>query len=140
MEDPPQHGLLRDVLAFLIVVVACPFAVWGGSMLGCLGQPDRFQACAMNAFFIGPPILMVAGFIAGTSSRGWTGVLITGIATLLGMLSILLLSMLVGRPVPIDWFSALVSTVWFAGPLMIGYGVARLVVRVRRRFRQRPHP
>jgi len=131
-EDAPQHGLIRDVFAFLVVVVACPVAVWGGSMLGCVGQPDRFTACAMNAFFIGPPMLMVAGAIAGSSSRGWTGLLITGVATMLGMLSILLLSMLVGRPVPIDWFSALVSTIWFSGPIIAGYGVARLFVRVRR--------
>jgi hypothetical protein len=137
MEDSPQHGLMRDVIAFLVVVLACPVAVWGGSMLGCVGQPGRFTACAMNAFFIGPPMLMVAGFIAGTSSRGWTGLFITGLATLLGMLSILLLAMAVGRPVPIDWFSAVVSTMWFAGPIVIGYGVARLVARIRRRFGRR---
>ncbi len=137
-EDAPQHGLMRDVFAFLVVVLACPVAVWGGSMLGCVGQPGRFAACAMNAFFIGPPMLMVAGAIAGTSSRGWTGLLITGIATLLGMMSILVLAMLVGRPVPIDWFSALVSTIWFSMPIGAGYGAARLVARVRRRLRRGP--
>ncbi len=137
MEDEPQHGLLRDVIAFLVVVLACPIAVWGGSMLGCVGQPGQFTACAMNAFFIGPPMLMVAGAIAGTSSRGWTGLLITGIATLVGMLSILVLAMLVGRPVPIDWFSAVVSTIWFSGPIILGYGLARLVTHIRRRFGSR---
>ena len=137
MEDEPRHGLLRDVFAFLVVVLACPIAVWGGSMLGCVGQPGQFTACAMNAFFIGPPMLVVAGAIAGTSSRGWTGLLITGIATLVGMLSILLLAMLVGRPVPIDWFSAVVSTIWFSGPIILGYGLARLLTHIRRRFGSR---
>ena len=136
-EDAPHHGLMRDAFAFLVVVVACPIAVWGGSMLGCVGQAGRFTACAMNAFFIGPPMLMVAGAIAGTSSRGWTGLFITGVATLLGMLSILLLSMLVGRPVPVDWFSAVVATAWFSAPIVVGYGAARLVARIRRRLGRR---
>ena len=45
--------------------------------------------------------------------------------------------MLVGRPVPIDWFSAVVSTIWFSGPIILGYGLARLVTHIRRRFGSR---
>lgn len=133
MEDHPPNGMMRDGLAFLTVLLACPIAVWGGSTLACIGQPGLFTACAMNAAFIGPLLLVVAGVVAGIATRGWTGMALVQFATFGGMVLILLLATVAGRPVPVDWFSGIVATIWFSLPIQIGYGIARLGARIRRR-------
>lgn len=126
----PRHGLLRDILATLIIAIACPAAVFGGSMVGCI--VDGFSArCAMNAAFISPFLLVAAGALAGTSTRGWTGLLLVYVGGVIGMTSILVLSYAVGRPVLVDPISAIIATIWFMAPVTFGYGVGRFVAHRR---------
>jgi len=124
-----RYSLLRDALALVVVAVACPVALFGGSMLGCVGQGFD-PSCALNAIFISPVLLLVAGVIAGLASRGWTGLLITFIGTAIGMAVILVLSFGIGDPVPVDPISGVIATVWFFAPVAIGYGAGRLVWRL----------
>ena len=124
-----SFSLLRDGAAVVIVVIACPAALFGGSLIGCFGQ--GFQAdCAMNAAFISPVLLLAAGMLAGLVTRGWTGLMLTFVGTLIGMTAILVLSFGVSTPVPLDPISGLIATAWFFAPVSVGYGVGRLVWRL----------
>jgi len=128
--DDERYSLPRDIIAFVIIVLACPFAVFGGSAAGCIGS-GGFQAdCALNGVFIAPILLVVAGIVAGLVTRGWTGLLIVLVATVVGMFSILLLSFVVGRPVPVDPVSGFIATVWFTAPIVLGYGIGRVIAHV----------
>jgi hypothetical protein len=125
-EVAPRYSLLRDIVALVAVAVACPAALYGGSMVGCVGQ--GFDAsCALNAIFISPILLLAAGGIAGVISRGWTGLLIVFVGTVIGMTSILVLSFGLGEPVPLDPISGVLATIWFFAPVSIGYGIGRLL-------------
>ncbi len=126
MPVAPRYSLLRDIVALVAVAVACPAALYGGSMVGCVGQ--GFDAsCALNAIFISPILLLAAGGIAGLISRGWTGLLIAFVGTVIGMTSILVLSFGLGEPVPLDPISGVLATIWFFAPVAIGYGIGRLL-------------
>jgi hypothetical protein len=128
MAETARYSTLRDVIALVVVAAACPLAVFGGAMLGCVGQ-SFVSECAMRAGFISPVLLVGAGAIAGLVTRGWTGLLVVLVGTFTGMVAILLVSFGVARPVPLDWFSAIVATIWFSVPIVIGYGVGRLAHR-----------
>ncbi|MEO5963867.1 MAG: hypothetical protein ABIR11_00275 [Candidatus Limnocylindrales bacterium] len=125
-----RYSLLRDLIAFIVVAVACPVAVYGGSAAGCIGAGGLEASCAVNGVWIAPLMLIGAGALAGLVTRGWTGLLIVSVAVFVGMVSILLLSLAVGRPVPVDLFSGIVATVWFGAPIVIGYGIGRLLWRL----------
>ncbi|MDP2350682.1 MAG: hypothetical protein Q8M74_05945 [Chloroflexota bacterium] len=127
-----RYGMLRDLLAFLIVAAACPIALFGGSMLGCLGQGFS-AACATSAIAISPVILVAAGAAAGFISRGWTGLLIGFMGNLAGMTAILVLSFGVDKPVPLDPISGIIAMVWFGFPSLTGYGIGWVIWRLARR-------
>ena len=130
-DDEPRFSLLRDALAVVIVAIACPLAVYGGAAAGCIGQGGFEADCAIdNGVWIAPLMLLVAGFVAGLVTRGWTGLFLVLVGTALGMASILVLSFAVGRPVPVDPVSAIIATVWFMAPIAIGYAGGRIVWRV----------
>ena len=131
----PRHGLMRDALAFLIVALTCPVAVFGGSNIGCVGQGFN-SACAMTAVFISPLMLVAGGVLAGLVTRGWTGLLLVLVGVFVGMISILLLSFGVGKVVPLDPISGVIATIWFAVPMMIGYGMGRVIWKL---FATRTH-
>jgi hypothetical protein len=128
--DEVRFSVLRDVLALVIVAIACPVAVFGGSAAGCIGQGGFQSECALNGVWIAPLLLFAAGVVAGLVTRGWTGLLIVGVGTVIGMVSILVLSFLVGRPVPVDPVSGFIATVWFMAPIVIGYAVGRVAWRL----------
>jgi hypothetical protein len=128
----PRLNPLRDLIAFLIVAAACPIALFGGSMLGCVGQ--GFNAgCATSAIAVSPVILLAAGVVAGLVTSGWTGLLVGFVGNIAGMTLILVLSFGVGQPVPLDPFSAIVATFWFGFPSLTGYGIGRLIWRLYNR-------
>jgi hypothetical protein len=128
-EVEPRYSLFRDALALVVIAVSCPLALFGGSLLGCVGQGFD-PSCALNAIVISPVLLLVAGVIAGIASRGWTGLLITFVGTLIGMSAILVLSFGIGDPVPVDPISGVIATVWFYAPIAIGYAAGRLLSRL----------
>ena len=120
----------RDLIALGVALVACPVSVFGGANLGCVGQPRLEGTCASTMVFTSPLILLAAGAIAGIATRGWTGLFATLVGVTGGMFAILGISNLAGRPVPPDFFTGVVATVWFMGPVMIGYGIGRVVSRL----------
>ncbi len=127
----PLPSPVRDLIALVVVALACPVAVFGGANIGCVGHTTFAGSCALTVIFVSPLVLFIGGAIAGVTTRGWTGLLVVMAGTMLGMMGILFLSELAGRPVPLDWFSAVVATVFFGGPIIIGYGIGRLVMHLR---------
>lgn len=121
---------VRDLIAFLVVMVACPLAVFGGANVGCVGHTDFAGTCAVTVIFLSPLILFIAGLIAGFVTQGWTGLLVVLVGMVIGMFAILLVSEVTGNPVPLDWFSAVVASFFFGVPIVAGYGGARLVTRL----------
>ena len=125
---------LRDVVAYIIVAVACPLALFFGSMADCLVQGFE-PKCAQAAIGIAPLLLFLSGVVAGLVTRGWTGLLFGFLGTITGMVVILGLSFGVRDPVPLDPFSGIIATIWFGLPTVTGYGVGRLVSRLIERRR-----
>ncbi len=130
-----RYSQLRDLIAMVIVAVACPLAVFGGANLGCVGQGFNGD-CAMAAVIISPILLLIGGGAAGLVTRGWTGLLLVLIGVLIGMVAILVLSFGVGRLVPLDPISGIIATIWFGAPVTIGYGMGRVLSRL---FETRGH-
>jgi len=125
--DNERYNPLRDLIAFLVIAAACPIAVWGGAILGCLGQGFN-ASCAVTV--ISPAILLGAGIIAGLVTSGWTGLLVGFVGNLAGMVLILVLSFGVNEPVPLDPISGLIAMFWFGVPSLTGYGLGRLAWRL----------
>lgn len=124
-----QDSRLRDLAAVAIVAIACPLAFIVGVTVGCVGQ--GFSAdCAMAAVFISPVLLLAAGLVAGLVTRGWTGLLLMYVGVVIGMSAILVYSFAVDRPVPFDPIAGFIATLWFLLPVVIGYGMGRLVSRL----------
>jgi hypothetical protein len=129
--DIRQHTVLRDWIALVLILVVVPLSVFGGTNIGCIGQSVS-QACAPQAVFISPLLLMIAGLIAGLITSGWTGLLVVGVGQIAGQVVVLAMSYLGNRPVPIDPFNAIIATLWFGVPIAIGYGLARTVAAILR--------
>lgn len=138
--ETDRYTVLRDWIALAIVAIACPASLLGGSLLSCVGQGGLTADCAIRAITVTPFVLFLAGVAAGVITRGWTGLFAIFIGTVLGMTAILFLSFADGRPVPVDIFSGAIATVWFFGPIVIGYGVGRAGMRVWRILRERRQP
>ncbi len=131
----PLPSPVRDLIALIVVALACPVAVFGGANLGCVNHTSFEGSCAVTVIFMSPLVLLIGGAIAGIATRGWTGLLAVLAGTLIGMMGILYMSELAGQPVPVDWFSAAVALVFFGGPIVVGYGVGRLAMHLRARAR-----
>jgi hypothetical protein len=124
-----RFPLARNLIAFILVIVACPASLYVTVGLGCaaLGYTGK---CAMDSAVLSPIILMAAGFIAGILSRGWTGILIVVFGVVIGMFTLLFVADALGNPVPIDPISGAIAGVWFMTPTLFSYGVARGVMRI----------
>lgn len=134
--DSHRHSVLRDWIALAIIMVTVPLSVFGGSNISCVGQGLN-QTCAPQAVFLSPLSLVIAGFVTGLITRGWTGLFVVGVGQIAGQVIIVGLSYAAGRPVPIDLFSGLVATIFFGAPIAIGYGLARLGSRALAALRTR---
>jgi hypothetical protein len=126
----PLPNPVRDLIALIVVLVACPLAVFGGANVGCVGHTDFAGSCAVTVIFLSPLILFISGTIAGVVTSGWTGLLVVLVGMVTGMFAILVVSEVAGNPVPLDWFSALVASFFFGVPIVAGYGAGRLVSRL----------
>ncbi len=119
-----RYSLLRDWIALAIIFVAVPLSVFGGRNVACVGQ-GLGEACRLDAVWLSPLLLFVAGIAAGLITRGWTGLFVVGVGQIAGQVVIVILSNLAGRPVPIDLFSGAIATLWFGAPIAAGYGLVR---------------
>lgn len=129
-----RYVWLRDAIAYVVVAVACPLALFFGSMLDCVVQGFE-PKCAQNAIGIAPLLLFISGVVAGLVTRGWTGLLFGFLGTITGMVVILVLSFGGSEQVPLDPFQGIIATIWFGVPTVTGYGVGRLISQLFERRR-----
>jgi hypothetical protein len=120
----------RDLAALVVAFLACPISVFGGANLGCVGRAGFQGDCAVTMVFVSPLILLAGGAIAGLLTRGWTGLFATIVGVVIGMFAILVISNLMGRPVPPDIFTGVIATLWFSIPMTIGYAIGRVIARL----------
>jgi hypothetical protein len=126
----PLPNPVRDLIALIVIVIACPVAVFGGANVGCVGHTEFTGTCAVTVVFVSPLVLLIGGLISGLATHGWTGLLVVLVGMVIGMTAILFLSQFAGRPVPLDIYSAIAATFFFGVPIVAGYGIGRLVSRV----------
>jgi hypothetical protein len=124
--QPVGTGWIRALTTVVLLAVACPAALFGGSMLGCVGEGFN-ASCAMDAIFVSPILLFVAGAITGLLVRGWSGVFLMVFGVVVGMFVLLGVSFGIGRPVPVDPISGVIATLWFLAPVSAGYFVGRML-------------
>ncbi len=120
---------LRRIVAFLVVVAACPAALFGGALAGCAAQgfsPD----CALTGILISPPLLLASGVLAGVLMGGWLGLLVVAIAVVVGMIVLYVIAAGTGNVLPFDPIQGIIATIWFLGPVAAGYAIARAGARL----------
>ncbi len=123
-----QHAV-RRIVAFLVIVAACPAALFGGALAGCAAQgfsPD----CALSGILISPPLLLASGVLAGVLTGGWRGLLLVAAGVVVGMVVLYLIAVATGNTLPFDPVQGVIATVWFLGPVAAGYGIARAGARL----------
>ncbi len=125
-----RFSMLRDLAALVVVALICPISVFGGANLGCIGHAEFSGSCALTVIVVSPLILLVGGAVAGTLTRGWTGLLWTLIGTVGGMFTILVISQIAHDPVPVDLFSGAIASFFFGFPVVTGYGFARVLAKL----------
>jgi len=120
--------IVRRLAAILVVAASCPLALFGGALLGCATQ-GLTARCALDGILVSPILLAAAGMVAGLLVRGWGGLGLATLGVLLGMITIPLIATAIGNSVPIDPVQGVIATAWFLPPVLIGYGVGRVVAR-----------
>jgi hypothetical protein len=129
-EVPMQRsGVVRDLAAFIVVVVACPGALFGGALVSCASQ-GLTATCALQGIAVSPVILLGAGIVAGLLTAGWGGVGRTVLGLAVGLAVIPLIAGAAGNGVPIDPVQGAIAAMWFGVPLLIGHGLGRGIARL----------
>ncbi len=135
-----RRSQARDLAAVSFVAAACPAALFGGELLGCLLDASS-PSCALDGLFLSPFLLVGAGLVAGTLLHGWRGLALLALGVILGMVALLVVSLVVGSLVPIDPVQGVIATIWFLAPTSTGYALGRAVARLAgaiRSARRRP--
>jgi hypothetical protein len=123
-----SSAFLRTLAALVVTVAACPLALFGGALLSCATQGIS-PSCALNGVLVSPVLLFAAGVAAGLLVSSWRGLGVVSVGVFLGMLSIPIIAGAIGNPVPIDPVQGVIAMIWFLPPVVIGYAVARGIVR-----------
>jgi hypothetical protein len=134
-----SQDAVRRVVAFLVVVAACPAALFGGALAGCAAQgfsPD----CAISGILISPPLLLASGVLAGVLTGGWRGLLLVAVGVVVGMVVLYVIAVAAGNVLPFDPVQGVIATTWFLGPVAAGYGIARAGARLFGRSARTPTP
>lgn len=121
--------VLRNLAAVMVIVVACPAALFGGALIGCATQGVTV-GCALNGIFISPFLLIAAGFVSALLAGGRTGITLMAVGLVAGMIAVAVVAGVGGNPVPIDPIQGVIATIWFGFPVALGYGLGRGVVRL----------
>lgn len=132
-----SRDTIRRIFAFIVVVAACPAALFGGALAGCAAQgfsPD----CALSGILISPPLLLAAGVLAGVLTRGWRGLLLVAVAVVVGMVVLYGIAAATGSVLPFDPVQGVIATMWFLGPVAAGYAIARAGARLLARPAEKP--
>jgi hypothetical protein len=119
--------LARSIATVVVIALGVPVALFAGVNVSCAGS-GMSPECAGDGMLLSPLLLLVSGIIAAFLARGWVGFLLGAVGIAAGMALLWVIAALRGTMIPIDPAQALVATVWFGLPSVIGYSIARVVM------------
>lgn len=132
---PANTKQLRRAGTLVMVAAACPAALFGSLLIGCAGHSFTSD-CAFTGAIGSQVFLLGAGVLAGLLVAGWSGLAVTLLGVVAGMVTIPLLAQAAGNAVPIDPWQAVIAGLWFMTPITFGYGMGRVIWRFVRRNRR----
>jgi hypothetical protein len=121
--------LARHIATVVVIALGVPIALFAGVNLSCAGTGMSPQ-CAGEGLLLSPLLLLVSGVIAAFFARGPLGFVLGAIGIAIGMVLLWIVAAVQGTTIPIDPAQALVATIWFGLPSVIGYSVTRGVMWV----------
>ena len=117
----------RHVATVVVIALGVPIALFSGVNLSCTAG-GMSPSCAGDGLLLTPLLPLVSGIIAAFLARGLVGFLLgaTGIAT--GMILLWIIGAIRGTFIPLDPAQAVIATIWFGLPSMIGYLIGRVAI------------
>ena len=117
----------RHVATVVVIALGVPIALFSGVNLSCTAG-GMSPSCAGDGLLLTPLLLLVSGIVAAFLARGLVGFLLgaTGIAT--GMILLWIIGAIRGTFIPLDPAQAVIATIWFGLPSMIGYLIGRVAI------------
>ena len=114
----------RHVATVVVIALGVPIALFSGVNLTCAGT-GMSPTCAGNGLLLTPLVLLVSGLIAAFLARGPVGFILGAIGIAVGMLMLWIIAAIQGTYIPIDPAQAVVATIWFGLPSVLGYSIGR---------------
>ncbi|HEX9044652.1 MAG TPA: hypothetical protein VF802_06465 [Candidatus Limnocylindrales bacterium] len=131
-------AIARHLATVLVIALACPIALLAGVNISCSAGGMTAQ-CANNGLLLSPLILFIAGAISALLERRAIGFVLGAIGIVLGMTLLwIIVAVVRGIFLPLDPVQALIATVWFGIPPIVGWAVARGAVWTWERLVARP--
>jgi hypothetical protein len=125
--EVPVSQLARAVATVAVIALGVPIALFAGVNLTCAGS-GMSPSCAGDGMLLSPFLLLVTGIIAAFLARGWSGFLLGALGIVIGMALLWIIAAIRGTMIPIDPAQAVVATIWFGLPSVIGYTIARVAM------------
>ncbi len=119
--------LARHLATVVVIALGVPIALFGGVDLSCTAT-GMSPSCADQGLLLTPLILLVSGVVAAFLARGLLGFMLGAVGIVIGMALLWLVAYVEGTTIPIDPAQAVVATIWFGLPSVIGYSIGRGVM------------
>jgi hypothetical protein len=124
-EVVPVPAIARHIATVLVIALAIPVALFAGVNISCSAGGMTPQ-CAGNGLLLSPFILFLAGAISALLEQRAIGFLLGAIGIAIGMTVLWIIVAIVrGIFLPLDPIQALIATIWFGVPPIVGWVVGR---------------
>ena len=117
----------RHVATVVVIALGVPIALFSGVNLSCTAG-GMSPSCAGDGLLLMPLLLLVSGIIAAFLARGLVGFLLGATGIAVGMMVLWIIGAIRGTFIPLDPAQAVIATIWFGLPSMIGYMIGRLAI------------
>ena len=113
----------RHVATVVVIALGVPIALFPAK-LSCVAG-GMSPSCAGDGLLLSPLLLLVSGIIAAFLARGLVGFLLGAVGIAAGMLLLWGIGAVGGTFIPLDPAQAVIATIWFGLPSMLGYTMGR---------------
>ncbi len=114
----------RHVATVVVIALGLPVAMFTGVNLSC-ASGGMSPSCAGTGLLLTPLLLLVSGVVAAFLARGLVGFLLGAVGIAAGMLLLWVIAAFRGTFIPLDPAQAVIATIWFGLPSVIGYSIGR---------------
>ena len=114
----------RHVATVVVIALGVPVALFSGVSLSCTAG-GMSPSCAGDGLLLSPLLLLVSGIIAAFLARGLVGFLLGAVGIATGMTVLWVIGAIRGTFIPLDPAQAVIATIWFGLPSMLGYTLGR---------------